>query len=470
MVTVPASFDEGARELTAAAAAEAGLGAVRLLEEPQAAFYDLLGAHADDLAGPSSARRGWSLVVDVGGGTTDLTLLQVRRGSRARAARASSASPSAVTSCSAATTWTPPSPCTLYKAAGIDRRHRRHRVVGAGAVGPPGQGAPARPPTLPTQAVISFQARGSRLIGNTRSLPIDARGRRAGAPRRLSAAHGPRRGRAAHRPGRAHHAGPALHVRRRDRPPRVCVPPPPRRGGGRGRGPGRRRSPAARSPPAQRRGLQRSGHGRSASAEVMAGWYGGDAVPLLEHTSLDTAVAHGAVRSVLARRGVGEVDRRRHGPRLLHRDRGRGTARPQALCVAPRGMDDGAASTCPTGCSICPRPAGVVPPARLHRRPRRPTGGARRPTDDESSSPSPAADRAAGQDGARPSTAARPRHADRDADRDRRARAVPRHRRAAAATLEARLALRSESPRPRARPSREPKQRPRPAHREADAS
>ena len=36
VVTVPASFDEGARELTTEAAAEAGLGAVRLIEEPQA--------------------------------------------------------------------------------------------------------------------------------------------------------------------------------------------------------------------------------------------------------------------------------------------------------------------------------------------------------------------------------------------------------------------------------------------------
>ena len=40
VVTVPASFDEGARELTTSAAVEAGLGEVRLIEEPQAAFYD----------------------------------------------------------------------------------------------------------------------------------------------------------------------------------------------------------------------------------------------------------------------------------------------------------------------------------------------------------------------------------------------------------------------------------------------
>ena len=53
VVTVPASFDEVARELTVDAAREAGLPGVRLIEEPQAAFYDFLGAHADGTtAGP----------------------------------------------------------------------------------------------------------------------------------------------------------------------------------------------------------------------------------------------------------------------------------------------------------------------------------------------------------------------------------------------------------------------------------
>ncbi len=42
MLTVPASFDEGARALTLEAARLAGLPRLRLLEEPQAAFYDWL--------------------------------------------------------------------------------------------------------------------------------------------------------------------------------------------------------------------------------------------------------------------------------------------------------------------------------------------------------------------------------------------------------------------------------------------
>ncbi len=74
VVTVPASFDEVARELTLAAAREAGLGAVTLLEEPQAAFHDWASRHRADPGGALGDAR-LVLVVDVGGGTTDLTLV-----------------------------------------------------------------------------------------------------------------------------------------------------------------------------------------------------------------------------------------------------------------------------------------------------------------------------------------------------------------------------------------------------------
>jgi len=83
VLTVPASFDEVARELTVEAAELAGMP-VRLLEEPQAAFYDLIAGERRGTveallaAGQSSARV---LVCDVGGGTTDLTLIEVRRSS-----------------------------------------------------------------------------------------------------------------------------------------------------------------------------------------------------------------------------------------------------------------------------------------------------------------------------------------------------------------------------------------------------
>jgi molecular chaperone DnaK (HSP70) len=74
-VTVPASFDAVARELTLQAAEQAGFQNLLLLEEPQAAFYAWIERHRDwreqvqvgDLI----------LVIDIGGGTTDFTLIAV---------------------------------------------------------------------------------------------------------------------------------------------------------------------------------------------------------------------------------------------------------------------------------------------------------------------------------------------------------------------------------------------------------
>jgi hypothetical protein len=76
LLTVPASFDEEARELTLRAARTAGLEHVTLLEEPQAAFYAWL-----DALGEGWRRRvkvgDLVLVCDVGGGTTDFSLIAV---------------------------------------------------------------------------------------------------------------------------------------------------------------------------------------------------------------------------------------------------------------------------------------------------------------------------------------------------------------------------------------------------------
>jgi hypothetical protein len=76
VLTIPASFDEGARALTLEAARLAGLPRLRLLEEPQAAFYDWMFRHRDDLAAQLGATR-LVLVCDVGGGTTDFSLIKV---------------------------------------------------------------------------------------------------------------------------------------------------------------------------------------------------------------------------------------------------------------------------------------------------------------------------------------------------------------------------------------------------------
>src|SRR5690606_17131838 len=76
VLTVPASFDEGARALTLEAAKQAGLPDVRLLEEPQAALYDWLYRHRASLQQDLAATR-LVLVADVGGGTTDFSLVKV---------------------------------------------------------------------------------------------------------------------------------------------------------------------------------------------------------------------------------------------------------------------------------------------------------------------------------------------------------------------------------------------------------
>ncbi len=77
IITVPASFDEVARELTLEAAAMAGMGPVILLEEPLAAFYSWLSAHEKQWARYVKPNE-LVLVCDVGGGTTDFTLIYLR--------------------------------------------------------------------------------------------------------------------------------------------------------------------------------------------------------------------------------------------------------------------------------------------------------------------------------------------------------------------------------------------------------
>ncbi|HOB46305.1 MAG TPA: Hsp70 family protein, partial [Zoogloea sp.] len=79
VLTIPASFDEGARALTVEAARLAGLDRLRLIEEPQAAFQDWIFRHREGLAAELAGSR-LVLVCDVGGGTTDLTLIQVEAG------------------------------------------------------------------------------------------------------------------------------------------------------------------------------------------------------------------------------------------------------------------------------------------------------------------------------------------------------------------------------------------------------
>lgn len=75
-LTVPASFDAVARELTVKAAAMAGLTDLILLEEPQAAFYAWIDSQGDHFR--KAVKKGeLVLVCDVGGGTTDFSLIRI---------------------------------------------------------------------------------------------------------------------------------------------------------------------------------------------------------------------------------------------------------------------------------------------------------------------------------------------------------------------------------------------------------
>lgn len=78
VLTLPASFDEVARELTVKAAKQAGLQRVVLIEEPQAAFYAWIDKHSETWDELVSAGQK-ILVCDVGGGTTDFTLIRVKK-------------------------------------------------------------------------------------------------------------------------------------------------------------------------------------------------------------------------------------------------------------------------------------------------------------------------------------------------------------------------------------------------------
>ncbi|MFT3927209.1 MAG: Hsp70 family protein [Myxococcales bacterium] len=170
VLTVPASFDEAARALTLEAAQRAGLPKLRLLEEPQAAFYDWLDRHRDTLAEDLAAQGvRLALVVDVGGGTTDLTLIHVElRESGPRLTRIAVGD--------------------HLMLGGDNMDLTLARVSEAGLAGADGRLPPARFTQLveqsraakelllseqaPAQATLSVLGSGSKLIGGTKSTSL----------------------------------------------------------------------------------------------------------------------------------------------------------------------------------------------------------------------------------------------------------------------------------------------------------
>lgn len=78
-LTVPASFDAVARELTVKSAQMAGLKDIVLIEEPQSAFYAWIDKAGDDWR--DQVEKGdLVLVCDIGGGTSDFSLIEVNEG------------------------------------------------------------------------------------------------------------------------------------------------------------------------------------------------------------------------------------------------------------------------------------------------------------------------------------------------------------------------------------------------------
>ena len=82
IITVPASFDETARELTVEAAKKAGYKHISLLEEPLAAFYSWLEKNDNWQEKLTEGEK--ILIVDIGGGTTDFSLINFEKGSNLR--------------------------------------------------------------------------------------------------------------------------------------------------------------------------------------------------------------------------------------------------------------------------------------------------------------------------------------------------------------------------------------------------
>ncbi|MFN3197748.1 MAG: Hsp70 family protein [Bradymonadia bacterium] len=335
VITVPASFDGSACELTQEAARAAGLKDARLLEEPQAAFYDFIGANAESLREQLGDAR-LALVIDVGGGTTDLTLIKIipegdgqpgleriavgghlmLGGDNMDAALAHHLQKAAgIKGRMDPTEWS-----ALVQTA----RQVKERLLAEDA---------------PEQTTVSIQRRGSRLIGGTRSVTLT----RDDAQKILLDGFVPFTApdEVASRQGRAGLTTLGLPYTTDAAIPRhVCTFL-------------RRHTEAARAAGATIvDGLPRPDvvllNGGVFNAPslierlqgVLDVWYGDASVRLLKHTSLDTAVARGAARSALSRHGLSPAISGGTARAYYVAVEGADGVR-QAFCIAPKGMEDG---------------------------------------------------------------------------------------------------------------------------------
>ena len=168
VLTVPASFDDMARTLTVEAARKAGLENVLLLEEPQAAFYCWLATHRrPKKAAALQAGLRCCLVVDVGGGTSDFSLIQAveqqgRTGLRPPGGRRSPA---------AGRRQHGPGPGQVRRRPTARRRPARRRPVRHADPGLPPAKETLLAPNAPASQTVTVVGRGRQVIGGLCTLP-----------------------------------------------------------------------------------------------------------------------------------------------------------------------------------------------------------------------------------------------------------------------------------------------------------
>jgi molecular chaperone DnaK (HSP70) len=335
LLTVPASFDAVARDLTVAAARQAGLEQVTLLEEPQAAFYAYLAAAGDDWRKQLGAGD-VVVVCDVGGGTSDFSLiactddgagnLELERvavgdhillgGDNIDLALAHGAAQKLAEDGKKLKT-------SQYHALVHASRRAKENLLGD-----------APPDTVP----IALLGSGSKLIGGTIKVELarsDAEKLVLGGffPE-VAADDAPRRQRSlglrelglpyATDPAVTKHL--AAFLARHDRRPTAIL---------------------------FNGGVMKAGLLRRRIHDVVASWYDGAGLTTLEGTDLDLAVAHGAAYYGLVRRGKGI---RIRGGTARSYYIGVESAMPaipgfpppiKALCVAPFGMEEGSKTELP---------------------------------------------------------------------------------------------------------------------------
>ncbi|MGO8676754.1 MAG: Hsp70 family protein [Limisphaerales bacterium] len=339
IVTVPASFDEVARALTVSAAKQAGLERFTLVEEPQAAFYDFTARHRHDL-GPALKGIRLVLVVDVGGGTSDFTLVQAGASPEGPALRRIAVGEHLMLGGD-----------NMDAALGRKAEERMlagGRKLSAAQWSQLAQAARAAKESLlsesgPEQFNLSITAEGSRLIGtalSTRITRADAEGIiLEGFLPACGPEEAPRRGGRvalqelglpyAHDPAITRHL--AAFLRAHAAAGFAAL-------GAEAASPGLPRPDAI----LLNGGVFNSQKIAGRLVEAISAWWpGAPTIPLLRHDSLELAVARGAAYYGLVRRGLG----RRIGGGAAHAlyvglEKAAGRE-PLALCVIPRGQEEG---------------------------------------------------------------------------------------------------------------------------------